>query len=105
MKVHWIPRPLGRNAIGEVFLRKAGQHAAGKIAKRGGRVVVNGGNCIWGDINWVHYVHAAWMPLPVWGLARRMKIAAYHRGALAAEGQSLWRARAIVANSEKTRAT
>jgi glycosyltransferase involved in cell wall biosynthesis len=103
VKVHWIPRPLGRNAMGEVFLRKAGQHAAGKIAKRGGRVVVNGGNCIWGDINWVHYVHAAWMPLPVWGLARRMKIAAYHRGALAAEGQSLWRARAIVANSEKTR--
>ena len=24
------------------------------------RVVVNGGNCAWPDINWVHAVHAAW---------------------------------------------
>ena len=103
IKVHWIPRPLGRNAMGEVFLREAGRRAATKIVKKGGRVVVNGGNCIWGDINWVHYVHAAWTPLPVWGLARRMKIGAYHRGSLSAEGQSLWRARVIVANSEKTR--
>ncbi len=103
VKVHWVPRPLGRNAMGEVLLREAGRHGAAKIVKKGGRVVVNGGNCIWGDINWVHYVHAAWTPLPVWGLAHRMKIAAYHRVALSLEGQSLWRARVIVANSEKTR--
>ena len=24
------------------------------------RVVVNGGNCRWPDINWVHALHAAW---------------------------------------------
>jgi glycosyltransferase involved in cell wall biosynthesis len=103
VRVHWVPRPLGRQAIGEMFLRGAARRAADKIARRGGRVVVNGGNCDYGDVNWVHYVHAAWTPKAGPGLARRMKTAAYHRTQLAAEGASLWRARVIIANSERTR--
>jgi glycosyltransferase involved in cell wall biosynthesis len=65
-------------------------------------VVVNGGNCRWGDVNWVHYVHAAWAPR-AGGSLGRVKAAAYHRSALAAERTSLARARAVVANSERTR--
>ena len=103
--VHAVRRPLRSDFLGVFGLRRWGRRVAKMVTRRwpDARVVVNGGCCRWDDINWVHYVHAAWMPLPVWGLARRMKIAATHRGALAAEGQSLWRARAIVANSEKTR--
>jgi glycosyltransferase involved in cell wall biosynthesis len=69
----------------------------------GARVVVNGGNCDWGDINWVHYVHAAWSPPPSGGPLRRLQAAYARRAALAAERASVRRARVVVADSERTR--
>ncbi len=33
---------------------------SGEGRRARGRVVVNGGNCAGADVNWVHYVHAAW---------------------------------------------
>ena len=63
-KVTWhrVPRPLGRDTLGSPFLNHIGRKIAGEIERRGGAVVVNGGNCIWYDVNWIHYVHNTPMP-------------------------------------------
>ncbi len=55
---HRVPRPFGRHAIGAPLLDRRGRGVARWVARAGGTVVVNGGNCLWNDVNWVHYVHA-----------------------------------------------
>lgn len=54
---HRVPRPFGRDTLGSPFLDVVGRKIAGEVTRGGGIVVVNGGNCIWNDVNWVHYVH------------------------------------------------
>ncbi len=62
---HRVPRPFGRPTFGSPFLDGAGRKVAAEISRAGGTVVVNGGNCIWDDVNWIHYVHNA--PIPEGG--------------------------------------
>lgn len=53
-----------------------GRRVARDVTKRwpNARVLVNGDNCLWPGINWVHYVHHAWTPKPEEGpLWFRMK--------------------------------
>lgn len=100
---HQVAKPLNAYLLAEPMLRRAGRRLAGRLSGQGARVVVNGGCCDWGDINWVHYVHAAWAPRPGRGLLRRVKGAISHRLMLDAERASLRRARVIVANSDQTR--
>ena len=60
---HVVPRPRGAPALAERLLaraRRARWRAPSSPATPLARVVVNGGNCAWPDINWVHAVHAAW---------------------------------------------
>jgi glycosyltransferase involved in cell wall biosynthesis len=72
--------------------------------ERGGRVIVNGGNCQLGDVNWVHYVHAAYhAPSPSKSRVRRAQYALSHRLSLAQERSALLKARVIIANSDRTR--
>ena len=52
-------RPLGSHFLGEPLLDRLGRREAAVTTAKGGRVVVNGGNCRWADVNWLHYVHAA----------------------------------------------
>jgi glycosyltransferase involved in cell wall biosynthesis len=66
--------------------------------------VVNGGNCAVGDVNWVHYVHAAHQPRVDGGLFRRVKAQTAHRLFLRDERRVLPQARLVIANSERTRA-
>jgi glycosyltransferase involved in cell wall biosynthesis len=54
---HRVPRPFGRHAIGSPLLCRRGREVAGEVSRAGGTVVANGGNCLWDDVNWVHYVH------------------------------------------------
>jgi glycosyltransferase involved in cell wall biosynthesis len=65
---------------------------------------VNGGNCPWADINWVHLVHAAASPCdakaPLWF---RTKNRLNHRKALRDESLALRKARVVIANSERTK--
>jgi glycosyltransferase involved in cell wall biosynthesis len=70
---------------------------------RGGRVIVNGGNCQVADVNWVHYVHAAYQASASTSLARRAQHALSHRLNLYQERSALRKARTIIANSERTR--
>src|SRR5687768_5118972 len=60
--VHVVPRPFGSFALGEFGLDRRGRHVAQTLraTEPAARIVVNGGNCRWPDVNWVHYVHHAW---------------------------------------------
>jgi glycosyltransferase involved in cell wall biosynthesis len=100
---HRARKPLNSYLLASPVLEHVGRSMAKKIASRGGRVVVNGGNCNWSDVNWVHYVHAAWPPTTSGGLARRFKTALSHRRALGRERLQIGRARLVIANSERTR--
>src|SRR4051812_42650721 len=59
---HRVLKPLRSSFLGEPLLDRAGRHWAALIARRGGRVLANGGNCGYKSSNWVHYVHAAYQP-------------------------------------------
>ncbi len=99
---HPVARPLDRPWLGKAALERAGQRWASRITARGGRVIVNGGNCRGNDINWVHYVHAAYAA-PAQNRLRRIWQGWKHRRFLLDERRCLAPARHIVANSQRTR--
>jgi glycosyltransferase involved in cell wall biosynthesis len=104
--LHVVPRPRGFPGLSERLLGRTGSRVARTMVARypHARVVVNGGNCAWPDINWVHAVHAAWPVVdagaPLWSRYRnrRLKTAAVQR-----ERTSLQQAGLVIANSETTR--
>lgn len=106
VQVHHAFRPKGSHLLGIPFLSSLGRTWAGRLSRRGGRVVVNGGNCQWGDVNWVHYVHAAWTPdsSGTSTRLRRLKGSLHAAYSLRSERKALQSARVIVANSDRTRA-
>ncbi len=102
---HIVSTPAGSYLIGEVLLGKAGYKVSSRVTRAtGARVIVNGANCRWGDINWVHSVHQAWECKDAAAPAlfrlknRATKFYARHR-----EGKSLPSARLVIANSQATR--
>lgn len=103
--VQWckVPKPLRSYTLGLPLLDHVGRNVARECLARGGRVIVNGGNCQVGDVNWVHYVHAAYEAPASTFLLRRAKQALTHRINLEQERSSLRKARIIIANSERTR--
>jgi glycosyltransferase involved in cell wall biosynthesis len=104
--VHLAPRPAGSFLLGEWPLERLGISVARRLlsSNPGTRVVVNGGNCRWADINWVHSVHHAWpchdAGAPAWFKVknRLTKSLARYR-----ERRALQRARLVIANSNSTR--
>jgi len=103
--VHWhrVPKPLHSYTLGLPLLDHLGRKVARKSLADGGRVIVNGGNCQVGDVNWVHYVHAAYPNPRATSLLRRAQQALTHRRNLAQERSALIAARTIIVNSERTR--
>src|SRR5689334_5654567 len=59
---HVVARPRGVPGVAERMLGRTGTAVARAVvaADPRARVVVNGGNCPWPDINWLHAVHASW---------------------------------------------
>lgn len=103
---HVVPRPKGLPSVAEWMLGRRGVRVAERVTSEtaGARVVVNGGNCAWPDVNWVHAVHAVW-PVrddgaPRWSHYRntRLKAAARER-----ERAALRQAGLVIANSAATR--
>jgi len=100
-----VPRPLGV-LLAEGSLRREGMRVASEVTRRcpNARVIVNGGNCPWPDINWVHSVHAAWPRFdsfaPRWF---RIKSRINKQKARHDELYALQRAKLVIANSERTR--
>jgi glycosyltransferase involved in cell wall biosynthesis len=98
---HKVPRPFGINRLGEPLLRRHALRWQRQLASRRVRVVANGGNVDAGDVNWVHYVHAAFTPYAA-GLMNGMRARSNHRRYVAEERQALSRARVVICNSQRT---
>lgn len=101
-----VKRVLGSDLLNASRLDQRGREVAKAITMRHprARVLVNGTNCDWPDINWIHYVHHAWPPYvrnaPLWYQAKAW---ASHWKNRRAEKRILPRARTLIANSERTR--
>ncbi|MBD1847256.1 glycosyltransferase family 4 protein [Cyanobacteria bacterium FACHB-63] len=100
---HRVPKVANSYFLSSFLLDRVGRFWARRIAQRGGRVLVNGGNCRWADANWVHYVHAAYQPVSKVNLLQRLKIAVTHAHFRSTEKQCLEQAKIIIANSQRTR--
>ncbi len=101
--VHHVPRPLGIHRLGEPMLRSASGPESGAAWRPSNpRTLANGGNADLGDLNWVHYVHAAFDP-PAAGLANRLRDeAGSTSGSWAEERRALEGARLVICNSRRT---
>ena len=100
---HRVPKPMRSYTLALPLLDHYGRRVARRVSGRGGRVIVNGGCCWWGDVNWVHYVHAAYQPDTRTNLLRRWSSCYNHRRWLHEEKRALRDARLVIANSERTR--
>jgi glycosyltransferase involved in cell wall biosynthesis len=104
--VHVVPRPRGFTGLAERLLARTGVRVARAAAAWHplARIVVNGGNCPWPDINWVHAVHAAWPVVdtgaPLWSRYRNRRLKA---DAVERERTTLHHAALVIANSDSTR--
>jgi glycosyltransferase involved in cell wall biosynthesis len=99
-RVWLVRKPMGSNFLGQWPLARAG--VAASRATLGATVVVNGGNCILPDVNWVHYVHAAYRPRIAASWPRRLKGCLEHPMNLRAERAAFQAARVVICNSELT---
>jgi glycosyltransferase involved in cell wall biosynthesis len=102
VRFHRVPKPLRSYFLSSPLLGVQGREVGARTLQRGGRTVVNGGNCDLPDVNWVHYVHAAYDNAPAQPL-RRAKQQVERRVALHRERRCLSRARVVVANSRRTK--
>lgn len=102
VRVGLAARPLGMHVLGEPFLDRLGRREAAVTTAAGGRVVVNGGNCRWADVNWLHYVHAAYDGPPQPGLVRGFKSRWHRTRSLRREREIVPASRVVVCNSRRT---
>ncbi|WGV29003.1 glycosyltransferase family 4 protein [Halotia branconii] len=103
VKFHRVSKIAKSYLFSSPLLSSMGRTLAQRLTNAGGRVLVNGGNCQWGDINWVHYVHAAYRPNNPTGLLRQLKNVVSYKLFLKTERQALQLARVIIVNSDKTK--
>jgi glycosyltransferase involved in cell wall biosynthesis len=99
--VHNVARPLGMHTLGEPMLKAAAERLCRQLASPAFRALANGGNADLGDLNWVHYVHAAFEP-PEVGLRSRLRARWSRRRYLTDEEKALGRARLVICNSRRT---
>jgi glycosyltransferase involved in cell wall biosynthesis len=98
--------PRGWPSSGRFRLARLGYAAALKLTTQwpNARVVVNGINCNWPDINWVHWLHQCWrapaLNGPLWF---RFKHRVETSRARHVERTAFRSTKLIVANSERTR--
>lgn len=106
IEVHPVRRVAGSFFLGQWLIDQRGQQVAAAVraADPSARVIVNGGNCNWPDINWVHYVHHAWRDGASGArFAPRLKTRLVNSVARTRERIALRGARVVIANSERTR--
>jgi glycosyltransferase involved in cell wall biosynthesis len=101
VRVHTVPRPFGIHRLGEPMLRSAARRVQRGLAAPNLRTVANGGNADLGDLNWVHYVHAAFEP-PAFGFRNRLRVGWNHKRYVAEERQALGHSRLVICNSNRT---
>jgi glycosyltransferase involved in cell wall biosynthesis len=105
--VHLVKRPLGSHFLAGPALDRAGRKVARQVLTKwpAARVLVNGGNCRWPDLNWAHYVQHAWTSnntgAPAWFRWKETIGGYFDRNR---ERAAFRVARLSIANSEVTRA-
>lgn len=103
---HPVGKPARSDLLGEMLLAHEGRRVARQVTAQrpGTRVLVNGGNCLWGDVNWVHCVHHAWVccddRAPRWFMVKNRLTKFLSRRS---ERAAIAAARVIVVNSDRTR--
>lgn len=106
VQVHLARRIAGAHFLAQRQLDRLGRAVAAKVIAHapGARVLVNGVNCEWPDINWVHYVHQEWLTSPSGApLWFRLKHGIDGCSNSRKELRVLKAARIVIANSERTR--
>ncbi len=103
VKFHPVPKVANSYLLSSPLLNWKGRFQAQRVTVANGRVLVNGGNCQWGDVNWVHYVHAAYRPDNQAGFLRQFKGSVSHRLFVTTERIALKSARVIIVNSDSTK--
>jgi glycosyltransferase involved in cell wall biosynthesis len=98
-----VPKLLNSDFLSGSLLDRYGRFWAKRLEKNGTRVIVNGGNCQWKDINWVHYVHAAYQSENRADWLRQIKGYFAYQTFLEDEKKALQSARIIIANSDRTK--
>jgi glycosyltransferase involved in cell wall biosynthesis len=106
VRIHLARRPAGMHFLASRQLDGLGRAVASDVIAQtpGARVIVNGVNCEWSDINWVHFVHREWLTSPIAApLWFRVKNSIEGRSNVRKEVRALRAARVVIANSERTR--
>lgn len=96
-----VPKVLNSYFLASYGLDWWGRLRTRQFARKGFKAIVNGGNCLVGAINWVHYVHH----VPWKGRRSRLHVAGKllrHR-ARQREKKALARAQPILVNSDRTK--
>ncbi|MDE2507573.1 MAG: glycosyltransferase family 4 protein [Planctomycetota bacterium] len=97
---HKVPKLLRSDLLSLPILNQFGRAWARRL---GGQVIVNGGNCVWNDVNWLHHLNVLDHPPLVGSWPRRFKRTVARRYFIARERASLRRARLIVTTCERNR--
>jgi glycosyltransferase involved in cell wall biosynthesis len=98
--VHQVSKPLNSYSLAAPLLARKGMEIGQKSSKTHHiHTIVNGGNCPYPDINWVHYVHAAYIPDSRTGIVANLKKQIDRHMALKTERVALQSARIAIANS------
>lgn len=100
---HRVPKPLNSYFLAGPLLSRAGLKFAPQVAAKGGRIVVNGGNCLWPDVNWVHHLHLTYKPQVQAGVLWRLKGELHFKWAAISERRAFGMARVFITNSNRTR--
>jgi glycosyltransferase involved in cell wall biosynthesis len=99
---HRVSKVFNSYTLAERVLRIAGRKIAASIANA--RVIVNGGNCDWPDVNWVHALHAAWPRRDAHApLTFRARAVLTKWRARAHERRAIRRAQIVITNSQRSR--
>lgn len=69
---HPVVKPLNSYLLGHLILSRHGQRLAREWQKQGARVIVNGGNCRFADVNWLHHLNVLDAPRTSGGLVRQI---------------------------------
>lgn len=102
--VHQVSKPLNSNFLGAPLLARKGVEIGKQLGKNShAYTIANGGNCVYPDINWVHYVHAAYVPDNRTGVAAKLKQQLERQIALKTEREALQASRIAIVNSHLTR--
>lgn len=95
-----VPKPLNSHFLGAPLLGTKAFAVADRLSKiEKLRVIVNGGNCPWADVNWVHYVHAAYRADNRSSARSQLKQQLNHQIARRTEKIALQKAKLVISNS------